>query len=273
MPLRHAAFDQGIAPTIAFVNKASVPLGDDFGAMCAAMQKFLDVCFAPIWGTPAKIVAADSATPGQWEIVFLDDPDTAGALGYHDLTKGGLPLSKVFVKTTLSAGEKVSVTACHELAEMMVDPAINLWSTGPKGALWAYEMSDAVETEEFDIDGIAMSDFVTPAYFEKFRDPGSARFDYLGKIRKTFQILPGGYSIVHTGGREGQIFGRLPYERRPDGTLVVFGSEEKAEKFLAEDRRMHRSEYREPPVVGGGDIPLTGSDYLVPPIDEEGDDG
>jgi hypothetical protein len=94
------------------------------------LQRFLDECFVPIWGTPAKLVKATKPSSGAWTIVFLDDADTEEALGYHDLTKDGLPLSKVFVKTTLEAGDKVSVTACHELAEMMVDPAINLWVDG-----------------------------------------------------------------------------------------------------------------------------------------------
>ena len=67
--------------------------------------------------------------------MFLDSVDVQGALGYHDLTPDGLPLSKVFVKTTLNGGQKVSVTACHELAEMLVEPAINLCATGPKGRL------------------------------------------------------------------------------------------------------------------------------------------
>jgi hypothetical protein len=42
-----------------------------------------------------------------------------------------LPLSKVFVKTTLADGELVSVSASHELVEMLVDPAINMMTTGP----------------------------------------------------------------------------------------------------------------------------------------------
>jgi len=66
-------------------------------------------------------------------MAFLDSADVQNALGYHDLTPDGLPLSKVFVQTTVQAGQKVSVTASHELAEMLVDPAINLCSTGPEG--------------------------------------------------------------------------------------------------------------------------------------------
>jgi hypothetical protein len=231
MPQSHmimAAFNQGAVPTITCVNQATVDLGVDFGKLVSALQKYLDDYFVPIWGTPAKITKASAPQPGTWTMVFLDDADQAGALGYHELDLNGLPLSKIFVKTTLEAGDKVSVTAAHELAEMMIDPAINLWSEAPKGVLYAYEMCDAVEEEEFLIDGIAMSDFVYPAYFESFRAPNSAQFDYLKKVSQPFQILKGGYSIVQKGGESSQIF----------------GSAEKKRRFAKEDRRLHRSEYR-----------------------------
>src|SRR5262249_46302214 len=152
-------------------------------------------------------VKATDDQPGAWTMVFLDKPDAPNALGYHDLTKHGLPLSKIFVEPTLAAGEQVSVTACHELAEMMIDPAINLWSDGPKGKLYAYEMCDAVEEETFLIDGIAMSDFVYPAYFELFRKPHSAQFDYLNKVTRPFELLHGGYSLVRQGTKVTEIFG------------------------------------------------------------------
>ncbi len=223
-----AAFDRGQVPTIACINHASVGLGVDFNKLIVALQKFLDECFVPVWGTPAKLVKATRPLPGAWTLVFLDNADAANALGYHDLTVNGLPLAKIFVKTTLQDNQKVSVTACHELAEMMVDPAINLWSDGPNNMLYAYEMCDAVEEQEFLIDGIAMSDFVYPAFFEGFRKPKSTQFDYLKKVTKPFQILAGGYSLVRKGTSVTQIFGSVAKQKR----------------FAREDRRQHRSEYR-----------------------------
>jgi hypothetical protein len=223
-----ASFDRGQIPTIACVNRATVPLGVDFDALIAALQRFVNEFFAPVWGTHANLVKAANFLPGAWAMVFSDDADVARALGYHDLTPDGLPLSKVFVKTTLADRQKVSVTACHELAEMLVDPAVNLWAEGPQGTLYAYEMSDAVEEVEFDIDGIAMSDFVFPAYFEGFRKPKSAQFDYCHKVSRPFQLLPGGYALVRSGGKVRQVFGSAAKEKR----------------FKKEVRTDHRSEYR-----------------------------
>src|SRR5207249_10437976 len=123
-------------------------------------------------------------------------------------------LSKVFGKSTRAVGQKVSVTACHELAEMLVDPAINLCATGPGGAFYAYETADAVEEVEFTIGGIAMSDFVYPAWFEGFRKANSAQFDHVKKVRRPFQILAGGYMSIFKNGRRTQVFGAPAKARR-----------------------------------------------------------
>src|SRR5262245_52061668 len=117
MPIKRpvmAAFDQGAMPTIACVNLATMDLGVDFDRPRSALQSFTDDCFASVWGAPAKLIKASNPVASAWTIVFLDDADAPNALGYHDLTKNGLPLSKVFVRPTLRNGDKVSVTACHE---------------------------------------------------------------------------------------------------------------------------------------------------------------
>lgn len=222
-----AAFNQGATPTVAVFNKATTPLGFDLGKFVPALQKFLDDFFVPVWGTPAQLVPTTGFKKGAWALVFLDTADVADALGYHDLTPDGLPLSKVFVKTTRDAGEQITVTATHELVEMMVDPAINLTAVDPNNVFYAYETADAVEALSFTVDGFAMSDFVHPAYFESFRAAGSAQFDHMKKVKRPFQILPGGYMSVFKNGKWTQIF----------------GSQAKAKRFRREDRRGHRTTY------------------------------
>jgi hypothetical protein len=251
-----AAFNQGEVPTIACINKATVSLDTDLDALIAALQKFVGTAFAPVWGTHATLVKATDFIAGCWALVFLDDADVQGALGYHDLTPDGLPLSKVFVKTAIANQQKVSITACHEIAEMLGDPAINLWAEASDGTLYAYEMCDAVEEVEFTIDGIAMSDFVYPSYFEGFRTAKSTQFDYVGKISKPFQVLPGGYSIIQKGGTVSNIY----------------GSPAKKARFLREDRRGHRSAYRCPGITlrkrsraVGADLRRVGADLRVRP--------
>src|SRR6185295_5662603 len=103
----------------------------------------------------------------------------------------------VFVKTTLDDNELVSVSTSHELVEMLVDPAINLMTTGPDAkTMYAYETADPVEQLSFNVNGVPMTDFVYPAYFEIFHKAGSVQFDRLKKVKKPFQILSGGYQII-----------------------------------------------------------------------------
>ena len=224
-----AAFDQGGVPTIACFNQATSPLGVDFDALVGALQRYVDEHVAPVWGTPARLIRTAGFVKKAWALVLLDDADQPGALAYHNLTPAGLPLAKVFVRTTLASGGSLGVSASHELVEMLVDPAINMLTTGPAaGTFYAYESADPVEALSFRVDGIEMSDFVYPAYFEAFRKPGSTHFDHLHAVRRPFQVLPGGYQIVCRNGRWSQ----------------VFGSTAKARRFAQEDRRGHRSEAR-----------------------------
>jgi len=225
------AFNQGAMPTIAcFIDKTTTtPLGVNLDDLIAAMQVYVDKHVVPVWGTPAKLVKSNGFQKNNWAVVFLDNADQPGALAYHDLTPDGLPLSKVFVKTTIQNGDLVSVSTSHELVEMLVDPAINMMTTGPDPkTMYAYESADPVEALTFNVNGIPMSDFVYPSYFEVFHKPNSAKFDHLGKVTKPFQILAGGYQITFKNGKWGQ----------------VLGSVRKKKSFAREDRRGHRSEIR-----------------------------
>jgi len=216
-------------PTIVCVNKATVPFGVDFDALIAAMQKFVDEHVAPVWGTRAKLVKAKRLLPGKWAMVFLYHDDHAHSLAYHDLTPDGLPLSRVFVKTTLRNKKLVSVSASHELVEMLVDPSINLVAMRPRSKLvYGYESADPVEDLTFRVNGIPMTNFVYPTYFEAFHKPGSLRFDHLGKINKPFEIHAGGYQGIYKGGK----------------WLQLFGSPEKKKRLKREDRRGHRGDRR-----------------------------
>src|SRR2546430_1287645 len=144
-PIR-ASFDQGQVPTIACFNRATTPLGVDFDTLVAAMQQFVDDCFAPVWGTPARLVTTADFLADAWPLLLLDDADQANPLAYHELPPDGLPISKIFVRTTLNAGDQVGVAASHELAEMLVGPAITLMPPGPAPqAVYAYETADPVE--------------------------------------------------------------------------------------------------------------------------------
>jgi len=181
-----------------------------------------------VWGYPVKLYNTRKAKPSDWQFIYFDNADQAGALGYHDLTEKGQPISKIFVRTTLDNRQQVSVTACHELFEMVIDPIANLWAQATNRTEYAYEMCDPVEEDTFKVDGIEMSNFVHPSWFEPFIHPPGTKFDHLRRLKKPFSMTKGGYVIIRRNGR----------------VKEEFGSPAKAKRFAKEDRRGHRSEFR-----------------------------
>jgi hypothetical protein len=218
------------AVRIACINRAKTSLGIPLPMLTAALQKCYDKYFLPVWGYPVKLYNTKKARPTDWQFVYFDDADAAGAEGYHDLTHRGQPVSKVFVKTSLEDNVPVSVTASHELFEMVIDPIANLWAEATNRTQYGYEMCDPVEEDTFMVDGVEMSNFVHPSWFEPFKHPKGTKFDHLEKLTKPFSMSKGGYVIIKRNGR----------------VKEKFGSRAKAKGFAQEDRTGHRSEFRKP---------------------------
>ena len=215
---------------IACINKTKhLSLGVPFGKLTAALQKCYDRHFLPVWGFPVKLYNTRKPKRTDWQFIYMDDSDEAeGTFGYHDLTIHGRPVSFVFVRTVLENGETVSLTASHELFEMVIDPIANLWAEATRGREFAYEMCDAVEEDVFLVDGLEMSNFVYPQWFEPFKHPRGTKFDHLGLLKSPFSMTKGGYVIVKQRGK----------------VKERFASKAKAKRFAKENRRGHRSEYR-----------------------------
>lgn len=197
---------------ISIVNASTEVTDEALVPVVAALQKQVSHDFAPAWGIDAKlrfVPKGKSAPEGDWCVMILDAADEAGALGYHDLTHDGLPLGKVFAKTSRLAGDNWTVAASHEVLEMLADPNTNLAvmeEAGHGGRLFAYEVCDPCQDDHdgYLIDGVLVSDFVYPSWFESFREPGSTKFDHQGKIRKPFELLSRGYiSVYDIGSKTG----------------------------------------------------------------------
>jgi hypothetical protein len=193
---------------IAVINQSTVVKDAEVKTVVAALSKQVKNDFAPIWGVDADLSIVDKAAhppKGYWWLVILDNSDQAGALGYHDLTNEGLPLGKVFAGTDLQYNQKWSVTTSHELLEMLGDPDVNLsallQTQDTQGTLYAYEVCDACEADEdgYTIDGIAVSDFVYPAWFETMwltTEAGGVQFDKQKLLTRPFSLRPAGYASI-----------------------------------------------------------------------------
>ena len=238
----------GYIPTIACINAATVDLGD-FDLLISALQKYVDKYLAPVWGTPAKLVKATKPRDNAWTMIFIDTADDIRNLraelkkkfgNVDDIVAThlfkGRPVAFVFAENVLleerprRKRDKISSAASHELAEMLVDPGSNIWCDDGHGMFYAYEVCDAVEAKYFRVNGLAMSDFVYPTFFERFHKRNSVQFDHMKKVKHPFEILKDGYAPVRKAGKRHR--------------LTLLSTPKKKSELRKENRDLHRSEFR-----------------------------
>lgn len=185
-------------PVIAITNASTCLSDAQVEAVLPALQKQVTDEFQAYWEldcTLSFLSKDQPLTQGWWQIVVTDDPDQAGALGYHELTSQGAPLGKIFAQLDLDSGSSWTATLSHELLEMLADPWINWCAVGTDSKIYALEVCDAVEADNlgYFIDGVLVSDFVTPAWFE----PTCAdRMDFKQHLAKELELARGGYISI-----------------------------------------------------------------------------
>jgi hypothetical protein len=173
------------------LNIAIVPLEDtddiDTGQIhkvATALQMQVDEDLRRYWGVSAIVRAFPklecvSAEYLPLALVTRELPE--GHAGFH-FTMGGLPFALVQYDDDIS---RWSVAASHELVEMVVDPHGDRTKLGPslkdeqhkatettdnhyveQGTVdYLVEVCDPCKTSTYEIAGVEVSDFVTPAYY------------------------------------------------------------------------------------------------------------
>jgi hypothetical protein len=188
--------------------------------IAAAVTEQVHRDLAPAWDRlPVEIaVAPDVDAPGDAiPVVIFDDADQAGVLGFHTETPAGRPYARVFATPVLQHGGgwtdgpvAVSSVVSHEVTELIVDPAINLWAGDHAQTAYALEVADPVENGSYAIavrdESVAVSNFVLPAWFDA-RAPGP--YDHLSRVTGPFELDAGGYAIVAPEGQPRQVFGEF----------------------------------------------------------------
>jgi hypothetical protein len=128
-----------------------------------------------------------------------DDPNgVKDAIGYHDMNHQAIPYGFVLTDIAEQAGEPWTVTLSHEVLELIADPDVNLMvlAPHPKGGqqpvLRPYEVCDPVQSNRYQIDGVPVSNFVTPQYFAQTEHP-MKRTNFLNVPLQQFGLTRGGY--------------------------------------------------------------------------------
>lgn len=191
---------------IAVTNQSTILSDEDVAAAVAALQHQVTYHFEPHWNEGASLLFEPAVHPDTWNVVILDDSDQAGALGYHDFDPGH-PVAKVFAKTDQHYGLSWTVTASHEVLEMLADPDVSrAYQTG-NARFHALEVGDPVEADAdgYAINGVLVSDFILPAWFGQGE---AGPVDYCRRLSEPLSLRPGGYASVWQGGGWHQVDAR-----------------------------------------------------------------
>lgn len=187
--------------------------------IAAALQQQVDNDLAPVWGVRADIsapAAEDAIPPDAWHVNVVDSlpGGDGGDDGVHPLDEQGNPTAEVVNDPALS------ITISHEVLEMLVDPWDNRFTRGPdidtnfqgRQVFYLVEVCDPCEGSHYPIDGVQVSDFVHPSFY----DPnGVAPFDRLGTLAGPLKVPQGCYIswIDPTDGKWHRLMG--------DGSVVT----------------------------------------------------
>jgi hypothetical protein len=159
----------------------------------AALQKQVIRDLGPIWGVAATVAPfreLEQVPPGYWPLVLVEDIPLRRR-GVHFAT-GGRPFALV------KNSDSWSLMASHELLELLVDPWGNWTLPGrsprdDQGQVeFLVEVCDPCQRETYLIDGVLVSDFVTPQYYAPL-DTAGARYSFRGTVSGPREVLPGGY--------------------------------------------------------------------------------
>lgn len=196
---------------IVIVNRSALINSADLAAAVEALTAQVERDFGPLWGISANLMTWTGDPEPNYEPIYLvDSLSVADALGYHT-EQMDRPCGFVDVRATVAAGDAWTATLSHELLEQLADPLCNLSVEGlwrGARALLAYEVADPVENDEYEIDGLRMSNFVLPAWFSGEK-PAGVKFDFLGRLNDPYALSPGGYVSYATRlGHWQQAFGR-----------------------------------------------------------------
>jgi hypothetical protein len=174
-------------------------------AVAAALTIQVTRDLPQFWNVQATVTYEPNASKipaGVWP-VFLVKTLPPGEGGFH-LDQHNQPYAKVIASP---GSDEWTIDASHEALEMLVDPNGNrlqpstsiqiengkiVDGTGQFGYL--VEACDPCEADNYayPIQGVAVSDFLTPHFYDPVVTPGT-RYSFTGAIKAPRQILPGGY--------------------------------------------------------------------------------
>src|SRR5262249_22327536 len=136
---------------VALLNHSAHVTDDEARTAVAALQKQIHRDFAPAWGIDAELSLVEKGSqpePGSWWVIIQDKSEYPNVAAYRTLTPKGLPLVKVSVLAARQGQVSWTMSASHDLLEMLANPRLNVTvynsSDGFRGTLYLREICDPV---------------------------------------------------------------------------------------------------------------------------------
>jgi hypothetical protein len=205
-----------IDPT--FLNNAALALNTQ-------VTRDLPTAWDGISANVSTVPSLKAVPHGAWP-VFLVKSLPPGEGGFH-MDKHNQPFAKVIAAAD---DDNWTIDASHEILEMLVDPFGNRMHSSQAIAIsgddvvdangvfnYLVEACDPCEANNFayDIGGIAVSDFITPHFYDGSVTP-NVSYSFKGNIKRPRQLLRGGYiSYVQPDGEWKQILWVNPGPPQP----------------------------------------------------------
>lgn len=184
---------------VQIVNDAGAVKSGELGKVVKALARQVRDHFAPAWGIGCELDVVPRARLAKdaWVLTLAVDFPSAADDGWHELGPHGQPCGIVSVKDAIADSGEWTSTASHELLELLADPAVAL--SGQHDAdghahAFAMEVCDPVQACRYELGGVKLSNFVTPAWFEEFRPPKTC-FDWMERCKHPFHVVTGGYVL------------------------------------------------------------------------------
>ena len=185
---------------LALVSEVDGHDPSDVARVAAALQRQATRDLSPIWGVGATVDAfprLEDVPVGYWPLIIETDIGVPGAGGVHE-DKNGQPFALI------AMSDSWSLTASHEMLEMLVDPFGRRTVPGksPKRGQgrveFLVEVSDPCEADQFayTVNDILVSDFYTPHFFDP-KPAAGVRYSFTGALTGPREILRGGYVSFH----------------------------------------------------------------------------
>ena len=216
----------GLVAHLALVSESPSLDAAMLTVVAAALQKQISRDLGPAWdldGTISAFVSLEDVPPGFWPVIVRDDIEVDAA-GVH-CDENGQPFALV------AMGRHWSITASHEVLEILVDPFGRRLVSGPslkpeQGRVdYLVEVADPVGDQTYQVNGIAVSDFYTPRYFDPVRSAG-VQYSFTGVIDGPRQVLDNGYLTWHdpVGNEWWQLSRFVPGPARVDSLGAVLNT-------------------------------------------------